>query len=35
LGQTESAEKLLRDAVARYPSNSVLKDTIKRLGLAL
>ena len=33
LGQTQSAEKLLRDAQRRYPNNTVLIDTFKRLGI--
>ncbi len=33
MGQTQSAEKLLRDAQRRYPNNTVLIDTFKRLGI--
>jgi tetratricopeptide (TPR) repeat protein len=33
LGQTQSAEKLLRDAQRRYPNNTVLIGTFKRLGI--
>jgi TolA-binding protein len=33
LGQTQSAEKLLRDAQRRYPKSTVLIDTLKRLGI--
>ena len=33
LGQTQSAEKLLRDAQRRHPNNTVLIGTFKRLGI--